>query len=95
MSYLGIANSALTMVASLTVVGLGFGQSNATPSDRVDSVACGTAAWNSASSIVCLNSSGPVMSSVEVTVVGLAGTRFPAFTFDGALWITRDHAGSP
>ena len=71
------------MVATVTVAGLSFGQSDATPSSRIDGVACGTAAWTSLSSILCRELSAPSSVTTEVTVGGLVGTRYPAFTFDG------------
>jgi hypothetical protein len=50
-SYLGVGNNARSMAGSLSVSGLNFGQSDNTPSSRVDSNACSTAAWVSSSSV--------------------------------------------
>lgn len=81
-SYLGVDNDARTMIATVTVAGLSFGQSDATPSSRIDGVACGTVAWTSLSSILCRELSAPSSVTTEVTVSGIVGTRYPAFTFD-------------
>ena len=81
-SYLGVGNNARTMVATVSVAGLSFGQSDSTPSGRIDGVACGTAAWTSGTSVMCRELSAASSASTEVTVGGLAGTRYPAFTFD-------------
>ena len=94
-SYLGVDNNALTMAGSVTVAGLSFGQSDATPSSRIDGVACGTVAWTSLSSILCRELSAPSSVTTEMTVGGLVGTRYPAFTFDCAdgSWIFSVHRG--
>ena len=81
-SYLGVSNSGRTSTGSVTVAGLSFGQVDATASARIDSAACGTVAWASSSAALCL-SGGRSEVSTEVTVGGLGGTRYAAFTFDG------------
>ena len=82
-------NNARTLLGSVTVSGLSFGMSDATPSVRVDSNACTTAAWTSATSSLCVNTNGPSEVSSEVTVGTAVGTRYPGFTFDGALLVTN------
>ena len=84
-SYLGVGNNARSMAGNLSVSGLNFGQSDNTPSSRVDSNSCSTAAWVSSSSVQCASSGGsPSVVSTEVTVGSRVSTRYPMFTFDGA-----------
>ena len=71
------------MTGTVTVHGVNFGYSDSTPSSRLDLIDCATTAWASATSLNCYSLSGPSSVSTEVTVGGLAGTRFAAFTFDG------------
>ena len=73
------------MLATVSVAGLSFGQSDSTPSGRIDGEACGTAAWTSTTAVLCRELSAASSVSTEVTVGGLVGTRYPAFTFDG-MW---------
>ena len=84
-SYLGVDNSARTMTGTLSVNGLSFSQSDATPTARVDFVVCATAAWSSATTVNCVVTTAPTLISTDVTVGMLVGTRYPAFTFDGWL----------
>ena len=84
MSYLGIDNAARTMTGSVTVSGVNFGQNDNTASSRVDTNICTTAAWASATTVLCTSAHGfPSVITTEITVGTLAGTRYPAFTFDG------------
>ena len=71
------------MQGSVTVHGLNFGQSDDTPSGRVDTAVCATAAWTSHSTVHCSLTTSPALISTEITVGGVAGTRYPQFTFDG------------
>ena len=83
-SYLGVDNNARTMTGIVTVSGVSFGQSDNTPSSRVDSHACATVAWASRTTVACASTHGfPSVLSVVVTVGAQGGTRLPAFTFDG------------
>ena len=65
------------------MAGLNFGKSDYTASNRADGASCATSSWQSSTSMQCLNEVAPVATSTEITVGGLAGTRYPAFTFDG------------
>lgn len=82
-SFLGVDNNARTQTGTVTVSGIDFAQSDNTLSARIDTNACATAAWASATSVMCRNTNGPTIHSVEVTVGLILGTRYPAFTFDG------------
>ena len=84
-SYLGRDNAARTLISTVTVNGLSFGAANVTPSSRIDSAVCATAVWTAATTINCWNTNSPSVVSTEVTVGGLVGTRYPAFTFDCAV----------
>ena len=84
-SYLGVGNFARTAESTVTVSGLSFGTTDNTPSGRVDALTCATAAWASATTVLCWNSNGqPSVITTELTVGGLVGTRYPQFTFDCA-----------
>ena len=83
-SYLGVDNNARTMQGTMTVQGLSFGETNNTPSGRIDSIVCATAAWSSATTVNCVNAHNfPSVITTEITVGLLTGTRYPKFTFDG------------
>ena len=82
-SYVGVDNFGRSHTGSLSVTGVNFGQTDNTPSTRIDTNECGTAGWVSATAVYCHNSVGPTMHTTEVTVAVVAGTRMPAFTFDG------------
>ena len=83
-SYLGRDNTARSLAQTVSVFGLSFGSNDFTPSARKDTVVCATASWVSSTSVNCFDGSSlPATISIEVTVAGLAGTRYPQFTFDG------------
>ena len=92
-SFIGVSNNARSMAGIVTVSGLSFRPSDATPSSRIDGVACGTAAWTSASGVACYSTSGPSIVSSELTVGGLVGTRYAAFSFDGVSGVSQTSIG--
>ena len=84
-SYFGTDNNARTMVGTVTVAGVNFGNRDFTPSGRVDTNECVTSTWTSFTSVSCELTHNPTIHSVEVTVSGFVSTRYPQFTFDGVL----------
>ena len=69
---------------SLTVAGLSFATADYTPTAVVAATLCATAAWASATSVLCQAAHGVGTSlSVVVTTSTAAGTAFGAFSFDG------------
>ena len=83
-SYLGVANNARTQTGMVSAAGLNFAAANTTPSMRIDTNACGTMVWTSATAANCWNAADATITSTEVSVAGIVGTRYPAFSFDGA-----------
>ena len=77
-------NNARTQAGTVSVFGLNFGQSNNTPSSRLDTNECTTVAWTSASAVNCHNTNSPTIHSGEVTVGTFVGTRYAQFSFDGS-----------
>ena len=78
-------NSVATAGWSVTVSGMSFGSLDVTPSNRVSLTSCMTASWASASSVVCLLAAGDgPQKDLQVTAVGIAGTRTKIFTYDGS-----------
>jgi len=80
------ANRPFSVALSVTVGGLNFRTLDATVTAQTAGGTCGTAAWTSASSVQCLQSStaAPGDSSIVVTVSGsFIGTAAAALTFDG------------
>ena len=76
-------NGASTAGWSVTVSGIDFSPSNATPSARVGLSTCGTTAWASSTSVLCFSPAGEGGAfAVVATVAGVAGTRTAAFSFD-------------
>lgn len=78
------ANAAVIAGDSMTVSGLSFGAGATTPTVTVGLSSCVTAAWASASSVVCMVSAGEgATRDIRVTVVGVVGSRTSAFSYDG------------
>ena len=68
----------------MTVNGLNFRTVDPTATMQAALVACSTAAWTSATGVVCRQSDASALdASVVVTVSGLARTAASLFTFDG------------
>ena len=84
MSFVAEANSAVTSGYSVTVSGLNFAVSATTPTSTIGLSSCGTAAWASASSVVCMLSMGEGVShELRLTVAGVVGSRTATFSHDG------------
>ena len=84
-------NFARTHTGSVSVSGVNFGALDFTASGRTDALACATAGWASATTVLCSAATTPTVVTAEVTVAGLAGTRLPAFTFDGGFVMWCPH----
>ena len=83
-SFIAELNAVATAGYSVTVSGVSFGSLDATPSSRVSLTSCVSAAWASASSVVCLLAPGDgPEKDVQVTVEGVVGTRTKLFSYDG------------
>lgn len=85
-SFVSESNAVTSAGWSLTLSGLGFGSFDATPSWRLGSTSCVTAAWASSTSTVCLLAPGEGEAKDAVaTVAAVAGTRIRSFSYDGAV----------
>ena len=74
----------MTSGYSVTVSGLNFAVSATTPTSTIGLSSCATAAWASASSVVCMLSMGEgVGHELRVTVAGVVGSRTATFSYDG------------
>ena len=79
-------NRPYSTAASVTIAGLNFAPVDATPTAQAGLNACGTAAWASGTSVLCMQTLGatPADVSAVVTVDSIyIGTQQIAFTFDG------------
>ena len=84
-SFVSESNAVTSAGWSLTLSGLGFGSFDATPSWRLGSTSCVTAAWASSTSTVCLLAPGEGEAKDAVaTIAAVAGTRLRSFSYDGA-----------
>jgi len=83
-SFVAEDNSAVTSGYSVTVSGMNFAVSATTPTSTIGLSSCATAAWASASSVVCMLSMGEGVShELRVTVAGVVGSRTAIFSYDG------------
>ena len=93
-SFTAESNAAVTSGYSVTVSGVSFSIGALTPTATVGYSSCGTAAWASSTSLVCMMAVGESSAlTVGVTVSGVVGTRTSSFSYDGA--DPRDRAGGP
>ena len=85
-SFLRELNAAGTAAWSVTVSGIDFGASDASPTARLGATSCPTAAWASSTSVVCFVAPGEgPRKDAAMTVEGVVGTRTRAFSYDGAV----------
>ena len=84
-SFVDLSNAGMTAGWSVTVSGLSFGASTeSTPTVALGLTSCATAAWASATSVVCAVIYGDGVRHVATaTVFGVVGTRTAAFSYDG------------
>ena len=83
-SFVAEDNSAVTSGYSVTVSGMNFAVSATTPTSTIGLSSCATAAWASASSVVCMLSMGEGVShELRMTVAGVVGSRTATFSYDG------------
>ena len=83
-SFVDALNAAVTAGYSVTVSGIDFAASATTPTATVGLSGCLTAAWASASSVVCMAAASEgVGHDVRVTVEEIVGTRTATFSYDG------------
>lgn len=84
-SFLGELNAVSTVGWGVTVSGLDFGTIDVTPTSRLGTTNCLTAAWASSTSAVCVPASGegPTLDTA-MTVEAVVGTRLRTFSYDGA-----------
>ena len=86
-------NAPFTGGASLTVLGLSFGDFDYTATSMVGSPTCATSSWTSSTSVMCMAAAGSDdPSSAEVTVASVVGTILSSFTFDGEYTVSRHTA---
>ena len=85
-SFASESNAAVTTGWSVTVSGIDFGRSDATPTTGVGMSSCYSSAWVSSTSVACLLTRGTGLTfDALATVSGVVGTLTSAFTFDGKL----------
>ena len=83
LSTAGVTNVAGSGGAALSLSGLGFRSSGATPTAVSGGVVCGTAAWTSMTSVLCATASKEG-NDVAMTVSGVSSTMLVEFSYDGA-----------
>lgn len=83
LSMVSPGNSPPSAGASVTIYGFSMGYQAISPSVRVGSTLCGTAAWNSATRVTCELKAGigaPFVSAVTIST--MVGTLLSAFSYD-------------
>jgi len=83
-SFTAESNAAVTSGYSVTVSGISFSIGALTATATVGHSSCGTAAWASSTSLVCMAAIGEATAhAVRVTAGGAVGTRTSSFSYDG------------
>ena len=81
-----IGNFAGSGGSSVTITGLSFGLTNHTLSANLMVDICNTAAWSSATSLLCLaGKTSAIWGDASITIAATVGTGSPVFTFDAAI----------
>lgn len=76
-------NSPASGAASVSLLGINFGLANSTPSLRLGTTQCATSVWVSNSAVSCIAASGSgAQHTTALTVEGVTGTQYIAFTYD-------------
>lgn len=92
-SFVGELNAAVTAGYSVTVSGINFADTSITATATIGLSSCLTAAWASASSVVCLVAGGEgVRHEARVTVEAIVGTRTATFSYDGTCCVACSFA---
>ena len=89
-SFLARYNSVASGGTSFKLQGFNFANHGTTPTIRLSSTTCETTTWALVTSALCLTSGGTGTWSMMLSVSGVVGTSYAAFTFDAPV-LTRMH----
>ena len=88
-SFVSDGNAGTTTGLSITVSGIDFGTSNATPTIGVGFSSCYTVSWASGTSLACAVTQGSQASlDVAASVSTVTGTKTVVFSYDGKAFVS-------